>query len=82
MGAIGLNGVYLAAPGGPLNTGQFLGPILKDVLQQRYCLSDLSDAEITEVLRSYFIEFYDLAACIRADALTDPLVAAHNLPHR
>jgi hypothetical protein len=50
--------------------------------QQRYCLSDLSDAEITEVLRSYFIEFYDLAASKRADALTDALVAAHNLPHR
>jgi hypothetical protein len=78
MGAVGINGVYLAVPGGPLNTGEFVGPIMRENIEK----PDVSDGAVAQVLRSYFIEFYDLAACVRAQVITDALMAAHDLPPR
>jgi hypothetical protein len=82
MGAVGINGVYLAIPGGQLNTGEFVGPIMQDNIRKRYSLLDISDGAVAHVMRSYFTEFYDLAACVRAQVITDALIAAHDLPPR
>ena len=82
MGAVGIDGVYLAVPGGPLNTGEFVGPVMQENIQKRYTLPDVSDSAVAGVLRSYFTEFYDLASCVRAQVITDALVAAHDLPPR
>ena len=64
MGAVGIDGVYLAVPGGPLNTGEFVGPVMQENIQKRYTLPDVSDSAVAGVLRSYFTEFYDLASCV------------------
>lgn len=82
MGAVGINGAYLAVPGGSLNTGQLVGPIMTPYIQKRYSIPDISDNEIMGVLRSYFLDFYDLATCTRAEVLTDQLIATHDLPPR
>jgi hypothetical protein len=82
MGAVGTRNAYLAVPGGPLSTGQLVGPIRKPSIQKRYQLSDVSNNGIMEVLRQYFIELYDLAESTRADVLTDVHVADNDLPSR
>ena len=43
LGAVGIDGLYLLVPGGPLNNGQFVGPIMKRYIQKRFSLSELSD---------------------------------------
>jgi len=82
MGAVGISGVYLHVPGGPLNTGEFVGPIMQEKIQKRYTLTEISDQAVKQVLRNYFTEFYDLATCERAKVLTDTHVAANDLPAR
>jgi hypothetical protein len=82
MGAVGINGVHLAVPGGPLNTGEFVGPMIHENIQKRYTLPDASDDAVAQVIRSYFIELYDLATCMRAQVITDDLTVAHDLPPR
>lgn len=51
-------------------------------IQKRYTLSETTEGAINAVLRDYFTEVYDFVALIRADALTDQVVATHNLPPR
>jgi hypothetical protein len=82
MGAVGINGVYLHVPGGPLNTGEFVGPIMQETIQKRSALTEISDQAIKQVLGDYFRELYDLATCERAKVLTDTHVATNDLPPR
>lgn len=82
LGAIGLNGLHLACPGGSNGQGQFVGPIMKDIIQKRYILKSASESSVDDLLREFFNEFYDLAACSRAQQLTNEVVAAHGLPSR
>jgi hypothetical protein len=82
MGAVGINGVNLLVPGGPLNQGEFAGSFMQPYIQKRYSLAEISDQAIKQVLRNYFVEFYDLATCERAKVLTDTHVAANDLPPR
>jgi hypothetical protein len=82
LGAIGLDDVYLAVPGGDFGNGQFVGPIKAHSLTKRYLLSDTKPESLLSILRQYFDEFYDLAACSRDEVLTDPIVAANGLPSR
>jgi hypothetical protein len=82
LGAVGINGVYLHVPGGPLNTGQFIGPYMQPCIQGHYSLTEISDHAIKQLLRRYFIELYDLATCDRAEVLTDDHVIANDLPPR
>lgn len=82
LGAVGLEGVSLLVPGGPTNQGEFVGPFMKPHIQKRYSLTGISDDEIKMVLRNYFVELYDLAACNRAEVLTDNHVTANDLPPR
>jgi hypothetical protein len=82
IGAVGINGVNLLVPGGPLNQGEFAGPFMQPYIQKRYYLAEVSDDAMKGVLGNYFIELYDLAACERAEVLTDAHIAANDLPPR
>jgi hypothetical protein len=82
LGAFGLKNAYLGVPGGPSNMSQMVGPIMRDAFRRTYTLEDHSDAAIRNLLKTYFDDFYDLAACSRADVLTDQLVAAHDIAPR
>jgi hypothetical protein len=82
LGISGLADTYLTAPGGELGNGQFFGPVMTDSIERRYTLTEVSDAAIADLLRRYFAAIYDLAAASRRDILTDPVIAAHNLPPR
>jgi hypothetical protein len=76
IGAVGLRDAYLTG------AGMFNGPIMQPSIQSRHSLNDATEASISELLRSYFAKFYDLAACSRVDFLTDAVAAAHGLPRR
>lgn len=82
LGAVGLHDVYLAVPGGEFGRAQFVGPIKTHSLTKRYFLSDANRESMMSILRQYFDEFYDLAACSRDEVLTDQLIAAKGLPRR
>lgn len=82
FGAVGMEGAYLLVPGGPISQGEFVGPFMQPYIQKRYSLTKISDDEIKMVLRNYFVELYDLAACNRAEVLTDNHVTANDLPPR
>lgn len=82
LGAVGIDGVYLLVPGGLLNQGEFAGPYMQSHIRKRYPLTETSDDAIKQLLREYFTEFYDLAACNRAEVLTDNHIAANELPPR
>jgi hypothetical protein len=77
LGAVGVNDGWLAIPGISSK-----GPILTKVLQKQYQLKDGNDDSLKELLRSYFTDFYDLAACSRSEMLTDKIVVANDLPPR
>ena len=59
-----------------------IAPIHEPVIASRHTLSATDERVGLQLLRSFFIKFYDLAACSRADVLTDDQVAAHGLPRR
>jgi len=81
LGAFGLNGAYLAVPGAH-GQGELIGPIHESSVTSCHTLGGTSETTVFEVLRSFFIRLYDLAACSRADVLNDGQVAAHGLPRR
>lgn len=84
MGAVGLSGCYLAVPGGDFGRGQEVGPIMEDTFKRRYEINAVDRAadrhSIMRILKEYFVEFYDIAACVRNEVLTEQLVASHRLP--
>jgi hypothetical protein len=82
LGAAGIKNFYLAAPGGELGNGQFLGPIMCDDVVRQYRLDNVSDNSVAGILRSFFNDLYDLTASSREAILTDQIVAAHGLPSR
>jgi hypothetical protein len=82
LGAVGLDQFYLAVPGGEFGDGQFVGPVKVASISKRYVLHDTNAASAMHILRQYFEDFYDLAACSREEVLTDKLVAAYSLPPR
>jgi hypothetical protein len=80
LGAVGVNGAYLGVPN--RGDGQYVGPIMQDNIQIRLPLNDGDESSQIDLLRSYFVRFYDLAACSRADVLTDEIVQNRGLPPR
>lgn len=82
LGAYGLDNCYLGVPGGPNNTGRLVGPIMRDAFRRTYSLDDVSEDAQRRLLKSYFDDFYDLAAVVRSDIWTDALIAANGLPSR
>tara|TARA_R110002126_G_scaffold15448_1_gene63307 strand:- start:330 stop:1295 length:966 start_codon:yes stop_codon:yes gene_type:complete len=81
FGATGLKDHYLLIPSLEFpSTAESAGPIQSDSISERYQLSSFDKDEWVSALREFLIEFYDLAARNRAQALTDQLVAGHQLP--
>jgi hypothetical protein len=80
LGISGLNGVYLGCPGGETGNGSIEGPIMQDSLQKDYGLLTNSEASIVNILRSFFTEVYDSAACERAKIITEQLALNYGLP--
>ncbi len=73
--------MYLAAPekGG---SGQYLGPIMTNIIRMQLALADIDEKSVDNLLRNYFESFYDLAAATRREILWDDLVAKYGLPSR
>ncbi len=82
MGAVGIKGCYLTCPGGEFGQGQEVGPLMDDIMTRRYEIGAINSNSLMQILKFYFTDFYDLAACNRDSVLTDELVAAHGLPPR
>jgi hypothetical protein len=82
LGAVGLKGVYLAAPHPEFSAGHQYGPIRDEGIIRRYELHDTRRESLHGVLRQFFNELYDLAECSRADLLTDQHISQHDLPGR
>jgi hypothetical protein len=82
LGATGLGLCYLRVPSKEFSSGQLAGPIMKESIAKRYLIYDIKHDTLMNVLRSYFTDFYDLAACSRDDVLTNYIVVANNLPSR
>ncbi len=81
FGATGLAGQHLLVPSVEFpSTGERAGPIQRDTISHRYQVRSFDNIEWESVLRSFLIEFYDLAARDRAKVLTDQHVQAHELP--
>jgi hypothetical protein len=81
LGAVGLKGVYIAAPH-PEFSSHFYGPIRERALVRRYELSEIKREVLISILREFFDELYDLAECSRSDVLTDEIVHANAIPPR
>jgi hypothetical protein len=82
MGVAAVRGAYIAAPGGDLGTGQYLGPIMQDAVTHAAELKKSDDAALRAILRDFFIKVWDAAAADRAAILTDAIVTGHDLPPR
>jgi hypothetical protein len=82
LGAVGLKGVFMAAPHPEVPSGSYYGPFRKDSLVRRYNLQSAKDVECLDILRQFFNELYDLAECSRSDVLTDEHVTRNNIPPR
>jgi hypothetical protein len=79
IGASGLRDVFLACPGGLAGEGSFEGPIMEDIFSRKYELNSTDDASMGALLKSVFVDFYDLAACDRAKILTHDLRIKYGL---
>lgn len=82
IGAVGLKGVYLAAPHPELSGGYDYGPIREPSLVRRYELPDSNRKTLYDALRDFFNELYDLAECSRPDILRDEYIRKNDLPER
>jgi len=82
IGAVGLQGVYMGAPHPEFSHGHYYGPIRDQQLVRRYELQEAADHEVSEVLRQFFDELYDLVECSRSDMLTDEHIRLNSLPER
>ena len=83
LGATGLKECRLAVPtGGVFGRGEYVGLMMSDNINKRYELNNTNAGTIEAILRSYFTDFYDLAACLRDKVLTDELITANGLPSR
>lgn len=80
LGVFGLEGNYLDCPGGELSGGTLEGPIMQNSFQKTFTLPTSRKTSIDDVLRSFFVDFYDLAACDRARIITAPLASRYALP--
>lgn len=81
-GGTGLLGVLAGVPSIEVPGGEFVGPFRSPSFEKRYVLEDVHPHQISDVLRKFFDEFYDLAACSRSAVLTDAHVAANQIPPR
>jgi hypothetical protein len=81
-GGNGLQDVYAGVPSKEVSSGQLEGPFRSPSFEKRYVLEDVHPNLISDVLRQFFDEFYDLAACSRSAVLTDAHVVANELPPR
>jgi hypothetical protein len=81
-GGTGLLGVSAAVPSVEVPSGEFVGPFRSPSFERRYVLEDVHPHQISDVLRQFFDEFYDLAACSRSAVVTDAHVAANQIPPR
>jgi hypothetical protein len=81
-GGTGLLKVLAGVPNVEIPNGEFVGPFRSPSFEKRYVLEDVRPHQISDVLRQFFDEFYDLAACSRSAVLTDAHVAANELPPR
>lgn len=81
-GGTGLFGIYAAVPSIEFSGGQFVGPFRSPSFEKRYVLEDVRPHQVSDVLRQFFDEFYDLAACSRSTVLTDAHVVGNGLPPR
>jgi hypothetical protein len=81
-GGTGLLGVLAAVPSVEVPSGEFVGPFRSPAFEKRYVLEDVHPHQISDVLRQFFDEFYDLAACSRSEVLTDAHVTANQIPPR
>ena len=81
-GATGLLDVLAAVPSIEVPSGDFVGPFRSISFEKRYVSEGVQPNHISDLLRQFFDEFYDQAACSRSAVLTDAHVAANQLPPR
>ena len=82
MGITGLRDTYITMPGGPLGTGDWAGPVLRDNFQQTSQLASVDDGPVDALLQKFFNAVYDLVERDRSQVLTDALVQGHQLVPR
>lgn len=80
LGVVGLNGVLLGCPGGEFGNGTFEGPILQTTFQRVNVLITGAHPIINTVLRTFFEQFYDIAAVRRREVITDAVARRFGLP--
>ena len=78
-GGTGLLGVLAAVPSVEIPGGEFVGPFRSPSFEKRYVLEDVHPHQISDVLRQFFDEFYDLAACSRSAVLSDAHVVSEQI---
>jgi hypothetical protein len=81
-GGTGLLGVFAGVPSIEIPSGEFAGPFRSASFEKRYVLEDVQRDQISDVLRQFFDDFYDLAACSRSRVLTHAHIAENQLPPR
>jgi hypothetical protein len=81
-GATGLLGVFAAVPNAEIQRGELVGPFRSLSFEKSCVLEDIHAHQRADVLRQFFDEFYDLAACSRSAVLTDAHVDFNELPPR
>jgi hypothetical protein len=78
MGAVGINGAYLAVPGGDLNTGRSVGPIMKPYIHERYSIAEISGRILKTTGDGALIEFSSVVGAVECAVALQELMVERN----
>jgi hypothetical protein len=79
LGIKGLDGAYIIFPRQP--GGYAAGPVYEEAFRRIYPLHEPTPEAITDLLRRYFVDFYEeLVGCRRASVISPEFIAAYQLP--
>jgi hypothetical protein len=79
LGIKGINGAHIIFPRQP--AGYAAGPVYEEAFRRVYPLHEPTSEAITDLLRSYFNEFYEeLVGRRRADMIAENFVTSYQLP--
>jgi len=80
FGIKGIEGAYISFPHYP--AGHIVGPIYEEAFRRTYPLHEPTPEAMTDLIRRFASDFYELVGAKRADMFEEKFIVAHQLPPR
>jgi hypothetical protein len=80
FGIKGIEGAYISFPRYP--AGHIVGPIYEEAFRRTYPLHEPTPEAITDLIRRFATDFYELVGAKRADMFEESFIVGHELPPR